>query len=111
MTTTASDPDAVVVVLTTTDSEAAGAALARLFVEEGLVACVNLGPALRSIYRWQGAIHDDAEVAFIAKTRTGLVESATARIKSLHTYACPCVVATPVTGGNPAFLEWVQTET
>lgn len=87
------------------------ARIGRALVEERLVACVNIIGPIRSIYRWKGEVHDDPEVAFIAKTRAGLVEAATARVRALHSYECPCVVAMPFVGGNPAFLQWIGDET
>jgi periplasmic divalent cation tolerance protein len=52
-----------------------------------------------------------AEAVLVLKTRAALVEAATARIKALHSYACPCVVALPVEGGNPDYLDWLRRET
>ena len=101
----------VVSLYVTVPTAEVAATIARALVEERLAACVNVLGPVRSIYRWQGAVHDDPEVAFLAKTRAALVEAATARIKSLHPYECPCIVALPVVGGHPAFLDWVRTET
>ena len=79
-------------------------------VSERLAACVNLLPAMQSIYRWDGKVQQEAEVAMLAKTRTELIERLTRRVLELHSYECPCVVAVPIEGGNPAFLEWVRSE-
>lgn len=106
-TTTASDPDAVVVVLTTTDSEAAGAALARLFVEEGLVACVNLGPALRSIYRWQGRIEDAAECLLIMKTARRQLPALQARLLACHGYDTPEWIVIETADVSAAYRQWL----
>jgi periplasmic divalent cation tolerance protein len=84
-----------------------GAAL----VDENLAACVNVIDGMTSIYRWEGAVRNDSEAVFIAKTRRSLVESVVARVKALHSYTCPCVVALPILDGNPAFLEWIGQET
>ncbi len=80
-------------------------------VAERLAACVNIIPGMTSVYRWQGGIRHDAEIVMIAKTRAELVERATARVRELHSYDCPCVVALPVVGGNPDFLSWIVEET
>lgn len=85
--------------------------LARTLVSERLVACANIMDGAMSVYRWQGVTEEAAEAVMIAKTRTALVEAATARILALHDYECPCVVAVPLAGGNPAFLDWVEAET
>jgi len=85
--------------------------LARTLVGERLVACANILPEITSIYWWDGAVQQEPEVALIAKTRADLVEAVTARVGELHSYSCPCVVAMPVVGGNPAFLDWIKAET
>jgi periplasmic divalent cation tolerance protein len=80
-------------------------------VAETLAACVNvLGPTT-SIYAWQGKTHEDQEVAFIAKTRADLVDALAARVQALHSYDCACVIALPITGGNPPFLAWLGDQT
>jgi len=85
--------------------------LARLLVEERLAACANVLGAITSVYWWDGKLNEDGEVALIAKTRAALVEALTERVKQVHPYECPCVVALPLDGGNPAFLEWIAAET
>ena len=85
--------------------------IGRALVEEKLAACVNVIPGMRSIYRWRGEVHDDREVVVIAKTREALVEALVARVKELHSYDCPCVVALPIVAGNPDFLAWIEAET
>ena len=86
-------------------------AIAADLVDRRLAACVNLVPGIRSIYRWQGEVADDAEVAMFAKTRADLVEALIARVKALHSYDCPCIVALPIAAGNPDFLDWIAAET
>ena len=61
--------------------------------------------------RWRGAIEQDDEVVLIAKTRTDLVDRLTARVKALHSYDCPCVVALPIERGNPDYIAWIEAET
>jgi periplasmic divalent cation tolerance protein len=85
--------------------------IGRALVEERLVACVNLLDRMTSIYWWQGKIDESAEVAIIAKTREDLVEPLIARVKELHSYECPCVIALPITAGNADYLAWIQNET
>lgn len=85
--------------------------LGRTLVEERLVACVNVIDHMTSIYWWQGKIEQSGEVAMIAKTRQELVEPLIARVKELHSYECPCVIALPITAGNPDYLAWIQNET
>jgi periplasmic divalent cation tolerance protein len=85
--------------------------LGRALVEERLAACANVLAPHTAIYRWQGALQEDAELGLLLKTRRALVVRATARIKALHSYSTPCVVAFPIVGGNPDFLAWIAAET
>lgn len=85
--------------------------LARTVVSERLAACANLLGPITSVYWWNGSVNEGDEVALVLKTRADLVEKLTERLKALHSYECPCVVALPITGGNPAFLEWIGAET
>ena len=86
-------------------------AIAADLVDRRLAACVNLVPGVRSIYRWRGEVADDAEVAMFAKTRADLVDALVARVKALHSYDCPCIVALPIAAGNADFLDWIAAET
>ena len=96
-----------VVLVTAPDAEAA-ARIGRALVEEGLAACANLVPGVRSIYRWQGAVHDDPEVLLILKTRAALSAALAERVRALHPYELPEVIALPVTGGSEPYLDWVR---
>jgi periplasmic divalent cation tolerance protein len=80
-------------------------------VEERLAAGANVLDGVASIYWWAGAIEQASEAVLIVKTRADLVERLSARIKALHSYDCPCVVALPIAGGNPDYLEWIRAET
>jgi periplasmic divalent cation tolerance protein len=85
--------------------------IGRTLVEERLAACVNILDGMQSFYWWQGAVQEAPETVLIAKTRAELLERLTERVKALHGYRCPCVVALPIEGGNPAFLQWLADET
>jgi periplasmic divalent cation tolerance protein len=87
------------------------AAFARTLVEERLAACGQTITPIRSIYRWQGAVHDEAEARVALHTRRSLVPAIVARTEQLHAYDVPCVIALPLVGGNPAYLEWIAEET
>jgi periplasmic divalent cation tolerance protein len=86
-------------------------AIGRSLVDERLAACANVLPGSTSIYHWQGAIAEGRECALIAKTTPQRVDALIVRVKALHSYDCPCIVALPITAGNPEFLEWITTET
>ncbi|MGH7804266.1 MAG: divalent-cation tolerance protein CutA, partial [Candidatus Binatia bacterium] len=87
------NPDEALVVLMTAGSVEEAARIARALVEERLAACVNLVPGIRSIYRWQGAIADDAEVLLVAKTRRASLDALERRVRELHSYEVPEVLA------------------
>ena len=102
---------AVSVVLVTAPDEAAAATLARALVDERLIACANLVPKIRSIFRWKGVIHDADEVLIVMKTRSSSVDALIARVKALHSYTVPEVLALPVRAGFAPYLDWVWQET
>lgn len=96
-----------VVALVTTPSADAAAALARTLVEEGLAACGNVVPGIRSIYRWEGKIQDEPEALLVLKTERRLVPALKARLPELHPYQVPELLVLPVEDGLVAYLEWV----
>jgi periplasmic divalent cation tolerance protein len=99
------------IVYVTAPNEEEGAKIARVIIEEQLAACVNIVRNIRSIYRWQGRIEDETEVLLIAKTRKELFEKLKNRVKSMHSYAVPEVIAIPVQAGSEDYLRWLATET
>ncbi len=101
----------LVVVNVTAPNLATAERLARTLVEESLAACCTLVPAVRSIYRWQGAVHEDIEVLLVIKTRAALMPALAARVGALHPYTLPEVIAVPVVAGSEAYLAWVRAET
>ena len=85
--------------------------LGKALVEHRLAACVNIIEGMTSIFWWEGRVQDGAETVLIAKTTEALVPALIEKVKSLHSYACPCVVALPIVDGNPEFLDWIRSET
>ena len=85
--------------------------LARMLVERRLAACANVIDGMRSVYWWEGTIEEGREAMLVAKTRTDLVDELTRAVKAIHSYEVPCVVAVPLEGGNPDFLNWIYDET
>ncbi|MBZ4422516.1 divalent-cation tolerance protein CutA [Myxococcus sp. RHSTA-1-4] len=98
----------VILVLVTAPSADKAAELARTLVEEQLAACGNIVPGLRSIYRWQGQVHDDSEVLLILKTKDVLFEALRARVVELHPYQVPEVLRVDVADGHAPYLAWVR---
>lgn len=100
-----------VAVLITASSPEEGGKLAEALVEEKLVACVNRVEGVSSVYWWEGKVERSTEVLLIAKTRGDLAEKVVARVKALHSYTVPEVVALPVVAGNPDYLRWIDEST
>jgi periplasmic divalent cation tolerance protein len=82
--------------------------IGRTVVEERLAACINILGPIRSIYRWQDAIEDAAEVAAIFKTTQATADALIARIAALHSYDVPCIVIWPVGKLAGGYADWVE---
>ena len=87
------------------------AGLTRTLVDQRLAACGHLVQPIRSIYRWDGDVQDQTEARVALHTRRELVDAIVGRACELHPYEVPCVIALPLVGGNPAYLEWLTAET
>jgi periplasmic divalent cation tolerance protein len=85
--------------------------IGRTLVAGRLAACVNIIGPMTAIYRWEGAIQEEAEVVLIAKTVAWKVPQLIEAVRRMHSYAVPCIVTLPVTGGHQPFLDWVADET
>lgn len=103
----ASRAQSAALVLVTCASEEKGAAIARSLVSEKLAACVNLVGPIRSIYRWRDKIEDDRETLLLIKTRAALVRRLEKRVRELHTYDVPEVVALRFDAGSSPYLAWL----
>ena len=103
--------NSVVVVLVTCANEEQGVSIARSLVGERLAACVNLVRGIRSIYRWGDKLEDEQETLLLVKTRTQLLARVERRVRELHTYEVPEVVALPLAAGAKPYLDWVLEST
>jgi periplasmic divalent cation tolerance protein len=101
----------VLVVLCTCPDAATARRLAMGLVEAGLVACVNILPEIRSIYRWQGETRNEAETLLIAKTTGRAFGGLESWLREHHPYEVPEVLALPVQAGAGDYLDWVMNET
>ena len=95
------------VVFVTVPSEAEAARIGRTLVEERLAACANITGQIRSIYRWQDAIEDDAEFLMILKTSQASLDALIARASELHSYDVPEVIALPIQQGYTPYMNWI----
>ncbi len=98
------------VVLVTAPNLDVARTLARDLVESRLAACVNLVPAIHSLYRWEGEVQEDEEVLLVVKTRADRGEALARRIRDLHPYDVPEVLELAAIGGSEAYLRWVREE-
>jgi periplasmic divalent cation tolerance protein len=100
-----------VLVLTTVPDVQLGDTIARALVDERLAACVNVGPPMRSFYRWQGATQRDTEHQLVIKTVPEHVPAVQMRIRELHPYDLPEFLVLEVANGGAEYLEWIRVET
>lgn len=100
-----------IVVFITTPNEEEAAKIGRALVEEMLAACVNVVRSVRSIYRWQGKIEDEAEALMVVKTRLALFDRLSQRVRALHSYSVPEIIAFPIRQGSPEYLKWLADAT
>ena len=84
--------------------------VAKALVTSKLAACVNILDNMNSVYMWEGKIQEDTEVVLIAKTTQARVPELVEKVKSIHSYDCPCIVSLPVSGGHNPFLDWIAAE-
>ena len=96
-----------IVVLCTVPDLDTGAGIARALVDEKLCACVNLLSGVRSIYRWEDKVTEDAEALCVIKTTRAAFEALRARICTLHPYQVPEVIALQVAEGHRPYLDWI----
>ncbi len=99
--------DAVVVYITVSNEEE-GVNIAKTLVEERLAGCINIVKDIRSIYSWQGKIEDEPELLLIVKSRRNLFKRLKDRVKELHSYTVPEIIAIPIIEGSEDYLKWLQ---
>lgn len=100
--------DAYIVVFMTASKEEDAASIAEKAVKEGLAACCSIIPSVRSIYTWKGDVCDDRESLAVFKTRKSLFEKLRKRIKELHSYEVPEIIAVKIEAGHRDYLKWID---
>ena len=98
----------MLLVFTTFEREEDAARVVRSLIEERLIACGNLLPGARSLYRWKGGLKDAREVVALLKTRKQDCSALVSRLHELHPYETPECVAVRVAAGAPKYLAWLE---
>jgi len=96
------------IVLTACPDKACAERIARALVEEGLAACVNILPPMRSIYRWKGKVGDATEQLLVIKSTVARFPAIRDRLRTLHPYELPEIIAVPIADGLPEYLAWLN---
>jgi len=96
-----------ILMMSTTDSAELAHTIASALVESRLAACVSILPGMRSVYRWEGRLCDDAEWLLLVKTSEACFEGVRSEIRRLHTYQVPEILALPIRAGDGDYLRWL----
>jgi len=97
-------------VLTNLPDHASAEKLAYALVERRLAACVNILAPCTSVYRWKGQVETASEIPLLIKTSSAVCAELQEAIRALHPYELPEIVQVPISGGLPAYIEWLITE-
>ena len=100
-----------VIVLITAASDSEAEKIARALVGERLAACANIVPGVRSLFFWEGKTQDERETLMICKSTLSLMSKIIQRVRTLHSYSVPEIVALPIIAGSPEYLAWVRETT
>lgn len=104
-------PTPAIAIFCTAPDPASAERIASALVDERLAACVNLVPGLTSVFRWEGQVQREPEVLLMIKTQRGRFDAVAARIKALHPYTVPELIALPIDASTPDYLAWLEENT
>ncbi len=102
--------DSLIIISTTFEQKEDGARVARLLLDERLVACAQLSGPISSYYHWDGSIADSMEFSLSLKTTGSLYAKVEARLKDIHPYELPEIISQTVTHVSEEYMEWVKSE-
>src|SRR5688572_9484569 len=100
--------ESFIVIYVTAGSAEEAEQVAQTLVGEKLAACVNRIKSVRSVYRWQGQVEQADEELLIIKTRKELFSAVEKRVRELHSYSAPEIIALPIVAGSAAYLGWLR---
>jgi len=104
------DTDKIVVLVTCATAAEAGA-IAEALVREKLAACVTIGGAVQSVFRWQGDVSRETEYQLVIKTRRACFDALERCVRALHSYEVPEIIALPIMRGSADYLNWIDENT
>ena len=104
MSTNPSDP--IVVLMTAANREEANQ-IAEILVGARLAACVQILPEIESVYRWQGEVQREKEILLLAKTTRSRFDELESKVRAMHSYETPEIIAVPITAASEPYLKWL----
>jgi periplasmic divalent cation tolerance protein len=97
-----------IIVLITTPSKNEAEKIAKTLLEERLIACANIISPVQSLFWWQGKVNEAQEHIILMKTRKDLFSKLSERVKALHSYQVPEIIAIPIMEGSKDYLKWLD---
>lgn len=97
-----------ILVFVTVASDDEATTIARMLVKQGLAACVNIIPGVRSVFQWEGKVEEKREILLMAKTVKQSFDRLAVAVKAHHSYSVPEIIAVPIQYGSPEYLQWVR---
>jgi periplasmic divalent cation tolerance protein len=99
-----------IVIYITTNSFDSAKKIGKILLDKKLVACVNIVPKIKSVFRWKGKIEKEDEVLLILKTKRVLFDKIVQKVKEMHPYEVPEIIGLPIVCGNQSYLDWIEKE-
>jgi periplasmic divalent cation tolerance protein len=97
-----------VIVIVTVPNQEEAKKIARTLLKERLIACANILSSVDSVFRWKGKIEDEKEVLILIKSKKSLFKKLSKRVRELHSYDVPEILALPIVEGSESYLEWMK---